>query len=295
MPGASHVLSMFYCGFGGDFCGQSTIDDVNPQSSVVILAFVNTSPDGSIIVDHDNFPVEHTKKWQATGKKVLLSVGGQNGHWDTVFANIQQTDNFIDSLMVAMTQYNLDGIDLDIESYHTPPKLVGDMIIALKKVMGTKILVVSPECVTIYQETSIPDANLGGQAFNYFVPIIRQADAYIDYYQPQAYNNWYGFPGGSLDYLKEVYLNWVNLKGLGQWASPIPNFNGVAGDKLVMGVLASTKAGGAQYYSEPSVIREFKEWIKQNNYPLNGFMMWDSNWDIKNDFVISDATVAKVA
>lgn len=61
-----------------------------------------------------------------------------------------------------------------------------------------------------------------------------------------------------------------------------------------MGILASTSAGGAQYYAPPSVIREFKQWIKNNNYPLLGFMMWDSNWDKLNGFAISDAATAKV-
>jgi hypothetical protein len=49
--GASHVLSMFYCGFSGDYCGQSNTDDVNPKSSIVILAFINTQSDGSVIMD----------------------------------------------------------------------------------------------------------------------------------------------------------------------------------------------------------------------------------------------------
>lgn len=89
------------------------------------------------------------------------------------------------------------------------------------------------------------------------------ADAYIDYYQPQAYNNWYGgFSGGSLAYLKEVYLHWRNMQGNDAWSAPLPNFKGVSGDKLLMGVLASTSAGGAAYYAPPSVIREFKMWIK---------------------------------
>lgn len=51
MAGASHVLSMFYCGFGGDFCGQSNTDDVNPKSAISILSFANTQKNGSIIVD----------------------------------------------------------------------------------------------------------------------------------------------------------------------------------------------------------------------------------------------------
>jgi len=57
------------------------------------------------------------------------------------------------------------------------------------------------------------------------------ADDSIDFYQPQAYNNWYdGITGGTLDYLKDVYLNWRNYQGLGQWSSPIPDFKGVSGN-----------------------------------------------------------------
>jgi hypothetical protein len=38
------------------------------------------------------------------------------------------------------------------------------------------------------------------------VHIINEADTAIDYYQPQAYNNWYdGEVGGSLRYLQDVY------------------------------------------------------------------------------------------
>jgi hypothetical protein len=77
------------------------------------------------------------------------------------------------------------------------------MIIALKKKIGSKLLIVSPECVTVYQGTGVPSADTGGQAFNYFVPIIQLADSSIDFYQVQAYNNWYGVhAGGSLGYLQ---------------------------------------------------------------------------------------------
>ena len=46
-----YELSMFYCGFGQDFCGQSTDNDVNKVASYVILAFVNTNTDGSVALD----------------------------------------------------------------------------------------------------------------------------------------------------------------------------------------------------------------------------------------------------
>ena len=64
------------------------------------------------------------------------------------------------------------------------------------------------------------------------------------------------------------------------WGSkPIENFTGVSGDKLIMGILASTKAGGPNYLYSPEVIAKFKAWLHEKNYVMGGWMMWDSHWD----------------
>ena len=55
-----------------------------------------------------------------------------------------------------------------------------------------------------------------------------------------------------------------------------------------MGVLASTSAGGAAYYYQPSVLQEFISWLNENKYELNGFMIWDSHWDSLNGNAISN-------
>ena len=52
----SYHNSIFFCGFSGDYCGQSTTDDVNPNIQTIILAFANTAQDGSIVIDENNFP-----------------------------------------------------------------------------------------------------------------------------------------------------------------------------------------------------------------------------------------------
>lgn len=289
-------LSMFYCGFSGDYCGQSTIDDVHPSASFVILAFANTQSNGAIIVDEANFPTTNVQKWRSSGKKVVISVGGQNGNWNSIFASSSNIDNFVSSVVKNVDRYQLDGVDLDIESYNAAPNTVADMINQLRvnlNRLGQKLIIVSPEDVTVYQGSPVPDPSHGGQPFNYFVPIIQKAGNSIDYYQPQAYNNWYdGLPGGSLDYLKDVYLNWRNLQGLSPWAGPIKDFAGVPGNKLLMGILASSQAGGAAYYAPPSVISSFKSFLSSNNHQLYGFMVWDSHWDTENGRQISNVIVA---
>lgn len=110
----AYDVSMFYCGFGPNFCGQSTTDDVNPGVTTVILAFVNTQSDGSVIADDANFPVSLISDWQKSGKNVLVSVGGQNGNWPNVFASPTSTSNFIAALVGIVNKYSLNGVDLDI-------------------------------------------------------------------------------------------------------------------------------------------------------------------------------------
>lgn len=105
---------MFYCGFGGNFCGQSTDDDVHPGATNVILAFANTQSDGSVQMDEANFPSGPYASWKASGKNVLISVGGQNGNWQTVFASNASITNFVNSLVDIVDRFNLDGVDLDI-------------------------------------------------------------------------------------------------------------------------------------------------------------------------------------
>lgn len=82
---SSYELSMFYCGFGKDFCGQSTTDDVSPKASIVILAFANILTNGSIEVDSANFPSSLQYYWKINNKKVLISIGGQNVDWSVAF------------------------------------------------------------------------------------------------------------------------------------------------------------------------------------------------------------------
>ena len=141
---SSYTLSMFYCGFDKDFCGQSTTDDVTTKASFVILAFANILNNGSIEVDRNKFPTNLQYSWKNTGKKVILSVGGQNVDWDTAFTNTQNTNNFINSVFDAVNKYNIDGVDLNIETYKIPPRTVANMIISLKTKLNNKLLTVAP-------------------------------------------------------------------------------------------------------------------------------------------------------
>ncbi|WP_108649600.1 glycosyl hydrolase family 18 protein [Dongshaea marina] len=225
----SRQLSIFWCGFSGDYCGQSVTDDVYQKATLVILAFVNSNPDGSVTAD--TMPTALINQWHQDGKRVLISVGGQNGHWDSIFANPTQ---FVQSISQIVEQNGLDGVDLDIEGYTAAPQTVSQTIDKLRHSLGeSKLIVVSPENVTVYPDPSIPvpSPTQGGSPWNYFVPILKASLSEIDYVQPQMYNNGYmGVTPATSQFLVTNYLGWMNKLDY-----KIPDFNGVPANKLIMG------------------------------------------------------------
>lgn len=111
----------------------------------------------------------------------------------------------------------------------------------------------------------------------------------IDLVMVQAYNNWYdSLTPGSLNYLMDVYLNWINVVSpFCSGCGVIPNFKGVPQSKLAMGILASPSAGGSLYYVNGTTFTQFTSWLMAQNYTVAGFMMWDSHWDQVNNYVTS--------
>lgn len=62
---SSAPLAEYYCGFSLNFCGQSTTDDTNANSSLIMLAFANIASNGSVVMDTANYPCALVQKWQS--------------------------------------------------------------------------------------------------------------------------------------------------------------------------------------------------------------------------------------
>ena len=48
---------------------------------------------------------------------MVFSVGGEGGQWGNVFLSNQTKLNFANSAAQILSQFNLDGIDFDLENY----------------------------------------------------------------------------------------------------------------------------------------------------------------------------------
>lgn len=283
-PKVHKVYSIFWCGFSGNFCGQSnnTKDDVYNSATNVILAFGNSNPDGSISIDTDNMPTTLIQKWHNDKKNVLISIGGQNGNWQNIFNNF---DNFTNSIITIIKDNNLDGVDLDIEAYNTDPEQIATDINTLRAKLNNsflnqhKLIIISPEDVTVSKENIKPTA---GQAWNYMMPTINNAIDSIDYIQPQFYNNngESSSDNGTHLYIEKMYKIWVENNDY------VTNYHykGIPQEKLIIGLLSSTNASlqGNIYYIKPSEIEIAFNNLTNQGYNIGGFMIWDSHWDTTN-------------
>ena len=137
----------------------------------------------------------------------------------------------------------------------------------------------------------------GGLYWNYWVPIFNLALSSIDLVMVQAYNNWYdSLSPGSLDYLKDVYLNWRNIQSpYCTGCTPIANFTGVPASKLSIGVPASSSAAGPNFSYSVDTLSAFQSWLASQNYTLIGYMIWSSHWDSLNNYAISNVLITGAA
>lgn len=294
---APTVINMAYCGFGGNYCGDSFNDDVYARTNNVLLSYALIAPNGAVILDTDNYPRNQVTSWKNTGKRVFLSVGGPRGEWTSVYASETNRQNFLTSLTNIVRTYGLSGVDLDIEGSFLPtPKQVATLINDLRNqlnTIGRIYLMVSADDITIYQGVAVPDPDSSqGLPFNYLVPIVQLADSSIDFYHVKAYSNWYdAYDHASLLYMQDVYLNWRNFQGFCQDCKPIPNFKGVVAAKLFMGVVASDNSRKPEEYAGPTVIRNFKSWLQTKGFDMYGFQVWNSHYDQINGNQVSAAIV----
>lgn len=292
-----NILSVAYCGFGGNYCGESINDDVYSRATHVLLAYAVVAPNGAVTVDAEHFPKNEVSNWRNTGKKIWLSVGGPNNQWANAFSSESNRQTFLSTLTNAVRTYNIDGVDLDLEDFFiTTPRKLATTINDLRSMLnnlGRKYISVSVDCIDVYQGSPVPSPDETGKEFNFMVPVIQLADNSIDFYNVKAYSNWYdGYDRTSVAYLQDVYLNWRNYQGFCKGCLPIPNFRGVSAYKLIMGVLASPDARAASEYKTPSTVRDFKTWLYSKGYDMYGFQVWNSYWDRANGNQISQAVLA---
>ncbi|MGW4701834.1 chitinase [Streptomyces sp. NPDC004285] len=258
------------------------------------------------------------KAKQAAGKKVLISIGGQNGQ--VQLATTAARDTFVSSVSKIIDEYGLDGLDIDFEGHSlslqtgdtdfrnpTSPVIVNliQAVKTLKAKYGANfVLTMAPETFFVqlgYQYYG--SGPWGGQdpRAGAYLPVIHALRDDLTLLHVQDYNsgsimgldNQYHSMGGA-DF--HIAMTDMLLTGFPVAGNTDRFFPALRPEQVAIGLPASTQAGNG--HTAPAEVNKALDCLtKKTNcgsyqthgtWPsLRGLMTWSVNWDRYNQWQFS--------
>ncbi|KOX35843.1 MULTISPECIES: chitinase [unclassified Streptomyces] len=258
------------------------------------------------------------KAKQAAGKKVLISIGGQNGQ--VQLASTAARDAFVTSVSKIIDEYGLDGLDIDFEGHSlslqtgdtdfrnpTSPVIVNliQAVKTLKAKYGAKfVLTMAPETFFVqlgYQYYG--SGPWGGQdpRAGAYLPVIHALRDDLTLLHVQDYNsgsimgldNQYHSMGGA-DF--HIAMTDMLLTGFPVAGNTDRVFPALRPEQVAIGLPASTQAGNG--HTSPSEVNKALDCLTRKancgsyqthgTWPaLRGLMTWSVNWDRFNQWEFS--------
>ncbi|WP_103350897.1 chitinase [Amycolatopsis sp. CA-128772] len=259
-------------------------------------------------VESDADFIAAIKAKQAQGKKVLISIGGQNGQ--VQLTTTAARDKFVSSVSAIIDKYGLNGLDVDFEGHSlslnagdtdfrnpTTPVIV-NLISALKSLKAKYgsgfVLTMAPETFFVqvgyqfYGGTSAGDARTGA-----YLPVIHALRDSLTVLHVQDYNsgpvmgldNQYHNMGGA-----EFHIAMTDMLKAGfSVANTGQFFPGLRPDQIAVGLPAAVSAGNG--YTSPSEVQTAVNCLVKGtgcgsytlrggtSPSLRGLMTWSINWD----------------
>ncbi|WP_037357172.1 chitinase [Amycolatopsis orientalis] len=245
---------------------------------------------------------------QAQGKKVLISIGGQNG--EVQLTTTAARDNFVNSVAAIIDKYGLDGLDVDFESqslslnagdtdFHNPTTpVIVNLISALKTLKaryGAKfVLTMAPETFFVQVGYQFYGGSGGGDSrTGAYLPVIYALRDSLTVLHVQDYNsgpvmgldNQYHTMGGAdfLIAMTDMLKSGFKVANTGQ------TFPGLREDQIAVGLPAAVSAGNG--YVSPSEVQTAVTCLAHGTScgsytlrggpspALRGLMTWSVNWD----------------
>ncbi|MEU3611265.1 glycoside hydrolase family 18 protein [Streptomyces sp. NPDC006872] len=272
-----HAVTGYWQNFNNGATVQR-ISDVPSQYDIIAVAFADaTTTPGAVTFNLDSaglggYTVDQFKAdiraKQTAGKKVIVSVGGQNG---TVSINDSASAaNFANSVYTLMQTYGFDGVDIDLENGLNATYMSQALRSLSGKAGSGLVLTMAPQTIDM-QSTSN----------SYFQTALNVKDI-LTVVNMQYYNSgsMLGCDGkvysqGSVDFL--TALACIQLQG------------GLAPSQVGLGLPASPSGAGSGYVS-PTVVDNALDCLTKGTgcgsfkpsktYPdLRGAMTWSTNWD----------------
>ncbi|MFJ8312600.1 MULTISPECIES: chitinase [unclassified Streptomyces] len=324
-PPSGHALVGYLHASFANGSGYTRMADVPDDWNIIDLAFGEPTSPTSGDIRFNLCPVSQCptvesladfkaaiKAKQAAGKKVLISIGGQNGQ--VQLTTTAARDTFVSSVSKIIDDYGLDGLDVDFEGHSlslntgdtdfrnpTTPVVV-NLIDALKtlkaKYGSTFVLTMAPETFFVqlgYQYYG--SGPWGGQdpRCGAYLPVIHALRDGLTLLHVQDYNsgsvmgldNQYHSMGGS-DF--HIAMTDMLLTGFPVAGDTSKMFPALRPDQVAIGLPASTNAGNG--YTTPAEVTKTLDCLTKNSgsscgsyqthgsWPgLRGLMTWSINWD----------------
>ncbi|EPY11018.1 fibronectin type III domain-containing protein [Paenibacillus alvei] len=310
--------------------GFIKLRDVSPKFDVINVSFAEPTSgvtNGTIGFTPYNYTDADFKTdvayLQSQGKKVIISIGGQNGQVQLPDAGAR--DNFVNSVIAIIEKYGFNGLDVDFEGHSlylnagdsdfknpTTPVIV-NLIAALRTInnhFGTDnfYLTMAPETFfvqlgyTFYGGSCISCDNRAGA----YLPVIHATRDILDWLQVQNYNS------GPITGLDDQYHTMGNadfhvamadmlLTGFPVAKNQNNFFPALRQDQVMLGLPANANAGGgfttvAEVHKALDALMKgvqlssYKTRGSLTGYPnFRGLMTWSVNWDKFNNFEFSNS------
>ncbi|SEC37016.1 chitinase [Streptomyces sp. TLI_105] len=258
------------------------------------------------------------KAKQAAGKKVLISIGGQNGQ--VQLATTAARDTFVSSVSKIIDEYGLDGLDIDFEGHSlslqtgdtdfrnpTSPVIV-NLIQAVKTLKARYgpgfVLTMAPETFFVQLGHQYYGSGpWGGQdpRAGAYLPVIHALRDDLTLLHVQDYNSGsvMGLDGqyhsmGGADF--HIAMTDMLLTGFPVAGNADRFFPPLRPEQVAIGLPASTQAGNG--HTAPAEVNKALDCLTRKTncgtyqthgtWPaLRGLMTWSINWDRYNQWAFS--------
>jgi chitinase len=221
----------------------------------------------------------------ARGKKVIISVGGQNG--TVSVSDPTAAANFADSVFNVMRSFGFDGVDIDLENGLTPDAMSQALHTLAGRAGAGLIITLAPE--TLFMQS--PSAT-------YLSLAIKIKDVltvvHTQYYNSGSMNGCDGrvYSQGTVDFITAQAC--IALQ------------NGLRPDQVALGFPASPSAAGSGFVDPSSVVNAAVDCLTRGTrcgsfrpprtWPgLRGVMTWSINWDRSSGSTFSSTVRSHLA
>ncbi|SDQ75949.1 glycosyl hydrolase family 18 protein [Pseudoxanthomonas sp. CF125] len=304
-----HALVGYWHNFTNPSGPTIPISQISNDFDVIVVAFGDDAGNGNVSFTVDPGAgseaqfIADVAAARSRGKKVVLSLGGQNG--TVTLNNSTQVANFVNSMEDLIRYYGFDGVDIDLESgagvSHGAP-VQTNLVTAIKQ-LNTRIgpsfyLSMAPEHPYVQGGFAAYSGIWGA-----YLPIIDGLRQELDLIHVQYYNNGAlyspysqnGLAEGSIDMLVGASL--MLIEGFRTNNNTGVVFNGLRPDQVAFGLPSGPSSANSGQASSATIANALNCLTRlqscgtirpQQAYPtFRGVMTWSINWDRRDGFNFS--------